>query len=595
MKKSIIYIATALGIVSAMSSCDDNFEQPPLSIPTATIEANTTIAQLKTDFYATSNNYATEVGKKSDGTNYIIHGTVISSDESGNYFKQVVIADETSAIQLDVDAYDLYESYQVGQDVVLDVTGLYVGAYGRLMQIGAAPSSGYPSRVAEATFSEHAQVNGLAHPEKVVAQTVTIEELNTIKDNTTDWLNWQCQLVKIDNLTFANAGKETLATSGSNGVSQTLTDASGNTIILYTSGYSDFYDYACPTGTGSVTAILSCYNANWQLRLVSIDGLEGFDALTKDLIVPTFEGDGSESKPYTVADLKAGATGSESWIKGYIVGWVSGQVLSDGATFNSEATVQTNVLIADKADVTDVAQCIPVQLPSGDIRTGVNLKDNPGNLGKLLEIKGSIESYFGVTGLKSATECKIDGKTPSTSGSGSGSGSDTTSGVIYSEDFTTGIGQFKIVDVTTNDAVTSIWTQTSSYGMKATGFANSTNYATESWIVSPEINLSGATNVSLAFDQALNYFTSVDVAKDEARLMVRESGKEWSQITGYTYPSSLGWTFVNSGAIDLSSYIGKTVQFAFSYKSTATKAGTWEVKNFILSGNGGSVGTNPGK
>jgi hypothetical protein len=593
MKKSLLYIATALLGATAFSSCDDNFEQPPLSVPTATIQANTTIADLKAKFYATDNNYATLVGTKDDGSNYIIHGTVTTSDEAGNFFKQIVIADETSAIQLDVDAYDLYESYQVGQDVVIDVTGLYVGAYGKLMQIGAAPSGSYlyPGRVDETTFGTHAQVNGLSHPENVVATTVTIDELNTIKNNTTDWLNWQCKLVKIENVTFEDAGHQPLATSGSS-VSRNITDENGNTIIVYTSGYSDFYEYICPTGTGSITAVLSCYNNNWQLRLNDMSGLEGFDEFTKEATPIVLDGDGTEEKPYTVTDIKNGATGTEAWVKGYIVGWVDGQVLSTGANFNSSATSQTNVLIAASADVTSVADCIPIQLPSGDIRTAVNLQSNPGNLGKLLEIKGSIESYFGTTGVKSATTCKIDGVAPSTGGS---SDSSSTGETIYSETFTAGIGKFQIVDVTTNDNVSAIWAQSSSYGMKATGFASSTNYATESWLVSPEINLTGASNVTVSFDQALNYFTDMATAKDEAALMIRESGKEWSQITGYTYPESLGWTFTNSGAIDLSSYVGKTVQFAFRYKSTATKAGTWEVKTFTVSGTGGSVGSNPGK
>lgn len=588
MKKSLIYIATALLGVTAFSSCDDNFERPPLSVPVATIQPNTTIAELKAAFYSSDNNYATLVGTKADGSDYIIHGTVISSDEAGNYFKQVVIADETSAIQLDIDAYDLYESYQLGQEVVLNVTGLYVGAYGRLMQIGAAPSSGYPSRIDEDTFGEHAQVNGLSHPEDVVATTVTIEELNTIKNVQTDWLDWQCRLVTVENVTFANAGTQTLATSGSSGVSQTISDASGNTVIVYTSGYSDFYDYYCPTGTGNVTGILSCYNANWQIRLISIDGLTGFDELTKEASeqpTPSTNGDGTEANPYTVADVIAGATGTEAWVKGYIVGWVEGQVLSSGATFNSAATVSTNILVADKAGVTDVAECIPVQLPSGSVRDALNLQSNPGNFGKEVAVKGSLEKYFGTAAVKSVTEYKIEG----------GSDEPATGSDIYSEAFTTGIGQFKIVDVTRPDAISEIWKNSSSYGMVATGYSNSANYDSESWLVSPEIDLTAASNVTLSFDQALNYFSSIDVAKEQATLMVRESGKEWSQITGYSYPASLSWTFAGSGDIDLSSYIGKTVQFAFRYVSTAAKAGTWEVKNFKIAGEGGKVGSNPGK
>ena len=53
---------------------------------------------------------------------------------------------------------------------------------------------------------------------------------------------------------------------------------------------------------------------------------------------------------------------------------------------------------------------MPIQLPAGDLRTALNLKDNPGNLKKELIICGNIETYFGATGLKSATYAKINGK-----------------------------------------------------------------------------------------------------------------------------------------------------------------------------------------
>ncbi len=49
---------------------------------------------------------------------------------------------------------------------------------------------------------------------------------------------------------------------------------------------------------------------------------------------------------------------------------------------------------------------MPIQLPAGDLRTALNLKDNPGNLKKELLICGNIETYFKATGLKSATYAK---------------------------------------------------------------------------------------------------------------------------------------------------------------------------------------------
>lgn len=285
MKKSLIYFsAIMLGVAgaAALTSCDDNWEYPPMVVPQATIEANTTIDRIKADFFQSgTNNYAVLVGEKADGSHYIIEGIVTTSDESGNYFKQIVIQDETGAIQLDVDAYDLYLSYQVGQKIVLDVTGLYIGGYGRLMQIGAAPSSGYPSRIPEDTFTKYAQIDGLASSETMVKpQVISMAELSSTAPDSPAGLSMQNLLITVEGVTFENAGKQTLSTSGSNGVSQTIRNAEGSA-ILYTSGYSDFWDYYCPTGTGNITGILSCYNATWQIRLIDIEGLEGFDELSK--------------------------------------------------------------------------------------------------------------------------------------------------------------------------------------------------------------------------------------------------------------------------------------------------------------------------
>ena len=45
---------------------------------------------------------------------------------------------------------------------------------------------------------------------------------------------------------------------------------------------------------------------------------------------------------------------------------------------------------------------MPVQLPSGSIRTELNLKTHPENLGKKVQITGTLGAYFSVPGLQSA-------------------------------------------------------------------------------------------------------------------------------------------------------------------------------------------------
>ena len=120
-------------------------------------------------------------------------------------------------------------------------------------------------------------------------------------------------------------------------------------------------------------------------------------------------GDQPSGTTYTVAQAIAANSGSGVYVKGYIVGFVDGQAYESGARFEANGTVTTNVLIADSPSESDLTKCMPVQLPSGDVRNGVNLKDNPGNYKKDVLLFGNIETYFKVPGVKAVTYAEVGG------------------------------------------------------------------------------------------------------------------------------------------------------------------------------------------
>lgn len=126
--------------------------------------------------------------------------------------------------------------------------------------------------------------------------------------------------------------------------------------------------------------------------------------------------------------------------------------------------------------------------------------------------------------------------------------------------------------------LTYIWSFDSRYScMKASAYKGGA-LESESWLESPIIDLTAATNPVLAFEHAINQFSSVDKAKEEATVWIKEETGEWKQLEGVAYPEKLSWTFISSGDISLNEYKGKKIQIGFKYMSTAEKAGTWEVK-----------------
>ena len=165
----------------------------------------------------------------------------------------------------------------------------------------------------------------------------------------------------------------------------------------------------------------------------------------------------------------------------------------------------------------------------------------------------------------------------------------TPSDAYFYESFAAGQGAFTTKDVTLSDGLTYVWKHDASYAcMKASAYSGSAK-ASESWLISPEFSLTGATSPVLSFDHAINY--AKGTAAEALTLWVKEStATEWTQVTIPSYPASDSWTFYPAGSADLSAYVDKTIQIAFKYTSTTSIAATWEVKNVkVAEGNGSTT------
>ncbi|MDE7442648.1 MAG: choice-of-anchor J domain-containing protein, partial [Muribaculaceae bacterium] len=192
--------------------------------------------------------------------------------------------------------------------------------------------------------------------------------------------------------------------------------------------------------------------------------------------------------------------------------------------------------------------------------------------------KGDVMKYSGMAGLRNTSDFEIEGQT-------TGGGDTSDESLLFEAKFTDNQANFTIDNVTMPAGVTFVWSQSSTYGMKATSYVSGTNYDAESWLVSPVIDFTEATAPSMAFDQAWNFFADVATAKTQASVWVRVEGGSWQQLSVPESPASLSWEYINTGKIGLDAAKGKKAQIGFKYVGTATKAGTWEVKNLKVYAN----------
>ena len=162
-------------------------------------------------------------------------------------------------------------------------------------------------------------------------------------------------------------------------------------------------------------------------------------------------------------------------------------------------------------------------------------------------------------------------------------------GVYLDEALTGGNdGGFTVQDIALT-GVSYVWKSDASYGWKASAFMNNTNNETESWLLTPAIDLSEAMTPQLSFEEAhkflngnpLSEYMMVKVSTDYID-DVESCTWETVEVDETQWSDGQSWDFYKVGPYSLSAYVGQVIRIAFVYKSTSSAAPTWEIKNVLV-------------
>ena len=205
-----------------------------------------------------------------------IKGRVVGNDIGGNIYNEVSIDDGTGAILICISQGGLFSYLPVGQEIVVDLKGLYIGGYGKQAEIGMpytnAKGNSYVSRMSRVLWNKHFKLTGVADASKVVAEEFdlnkrTKEEYFTANNG---------KLMTIKNVEFTNAdGKTTFAPSDekdaansvNRGLSQNGKPIATSSIVVRTSSYADFAAKQLPTGKLNITGVFTRYRTTWQILI----------------------------------------------------------------------------------------------------------------------------------------------------------------------------------------------------------------------------------------------------------------------------------------------------------------------------------------
>lgn len=269
MKKIALFMVVLAS--TFLTGCMDQHDEPNVEIyGNAEIpEANTTIADLKKNFKSIT----ASSGVQQIEDSIIISGVVVADDESGNVYKQIYLRDSTAAIIIGINTTGIYAKLPVGQKIVVNCKGLYIGGYGAMAQLGTL-YQGKIGRMSENIWKEHMRTVGVPslYYKELVPDTIDASWLNSADKDDAPFL------VYIKNTTIEEADGNTVYApeelgDGGNGVNRTL-NMGGTTIPFRISTYANFANDYMPFKAFNMIGLLTRYDNKWQITVRTLRDIE---------------------------------------------------------------------------------------------------------------------------------------------------------------------------------------------------------------------------------------------------------------------------------------------------------------------------------
>lgn len=298
-----------------IASCNKKFDEPPLNAD-PDIPVTMTIADLKAKYSAIGDFQTVQDDK-------VISGIVTADDRTGNFFKQIVIQDETGGIPIIIDVNSLYTMYPVGRRVYVKVKGLMLGDYGGTIQLGLDSTRSSDGRflnlgrIPETLLSTYIVKGSFGNTitPRLVKPSEFTGAINDpllslfVQINSAEFKD--ADLVK----TYANAASPTTE-SARNFTIKPCNDT--KSIVLRNSSYATFAGLTVPQGNGPLVGVASVFNGTIQMTIRDTSDVQ-FKGARCNGQVPT-------GTTKTIAEVLQYATG-DSTIPGGV--WIEGTIVSD--------------------------------------------------------------------------------------------------------------------------------------------------------------------------------------------------------------------------------------------------------------------------
>ena len=256
-----------------------------------------------------------------------------------------------------------------------------------------ATSGGVPTDAK--SYTSGAEVTVLGNTGNLAKSGYTFGGWNTNADGTgTNYVADNTFEITANTTLYAKWNAKTISTLTKTGTPTKTTYAAGESFdpegLTVTATYTD-------ESEEDVTSLVTWTPNPLTMGSTSVEGAYMGKTVTVDGLTVTVA-KGSAENPYTVADVSQGKANGKKGI--YVIGYIVGS-WNDNA-FKPNDLVNSNLALADAYD-SDTT--IPVELPSGSVRTAWGPADHQENIGVAKVIlKGNGQNYFSKKAIKGTSE-----------------------------------------------------------------------------------------------------------------------------------------------------------------------------------------------
>ncbi|MFD1315006.1 DUF5689 domain-containing protein [Namhaeicola litoreus] len=184
--------------------------------------------------------------------NTVVEGYVISSDETGNFYKSLIIQDKienpTCGVEILLDKNDLFTLYNPGRKIYLKLAGLAISQNNGNFFLGYLNLSEVVS-IPESLIHQHL-IRSL-QTEEIQPKKIDIDDFDLFKINT--FVQLENVQFSLDELGKSYAGEIFDQYSGEREIIQCNNKLSA---FVSTSSFANFRSHIVPNGTGTISGIL---------------------------------------------------------------------------------------------------------------------------------------------------------------------------------------------------------------------------------------------------------------------------------------------------------------------------------------------------